>query len=190
MAEASATSTASVTAEDIIGILEIGCIVIGFLDKLDDMRSASLVSKRFNRATSLHIWKAVKMPRIVVNLNDREQRLQYVQWQKFKRDHGESVLYLTVNFQDMAPGWAQFIASAGWETMRPKSCPLELIMNAVFRNIDEMTLLTKRLQSFTARGVPRVLDILRAVQRRKWLPLYPNSKSESWGLYLATYSGR
>ncbi|KAJ4306787.1 hypothetical protein N0V88_000154 [Collariella sp. IMI 366227] len=166
MAEASATLTASITAEDVIGILEIGCIIIGFLNKLDDIRSASLVSKRFNRASSLHLWKAVKMPRIVANLNDREQRLQYLQWQKFKRDQGESVLHLTINFHDIASTWPHYIDLAGWEAMRPNSCPLGLIMDAVVRNIDEMTFLTKKLQSFTARGIPRVLDILRLVQRR------------------------
>lgn len=53
---------ALVTVEDVVGVLELGAHILGFLDDLEDLRNAALTTRRFNRAAKFYLWAAIKLP--------------------------------------------------------------------------------------------------------------------------------
>ncbi|AEO61508.1 hypothetical protein MYCTH_2071270, partial [Thermothelomyces thermophilus ATCC 42464] len=177
-----------VTAEAVIGVAELGIIIFGFLYDVNDLRNAALVSKRFYNAAQPYLWAAITIPCLCMHPRWRDQ---HAFWDRFSSFLKRNTLSLCVDMQKMAPNlYKRFTAgNRRWESHARNSTRsvLKRGVDELFSGLRETLLRAERLRSFSARDVPRVLDLLILLQRHRAEIQCVNitaSKHDTFGLLL------
>lgn len=166
-----ATSVAVATSvQDVVGIPELGSMIMGFLATQDSLRSASLTSKRFNLATRYYLWRAIELPYIELSAEDLERcpAFPFTVSSFLKNKSYELRHYthsLSVNMGVIAPDIFKTISTRRWEldadAEQDKSgYQLNRRIDLLFHHLQETLLRTPLLQAFKCRDVPRILDLM------------------------------
>ncbi|KAH6851084.1 hypothetical protein B0I37DRAFT_404770 [Chaetomium sp. MPI-CAGE-AT-0009] len=157
-----------VGAEDVVGVPELGAMILGFLEDFDDLRCAALVSKRFNRAAQFHLWAAIKLP---YHHADPSWIGQRPFWDKFASYLERNTFSLRVDFPAVVPTLAEIISWRPWEARVRSDEPEWLVtkdgVDDFFAGLKETLTRAPRLRSFTARDVPRILDLAVLLQHHR-----------------------
>lgn len=154
--------------DDVVGVTELGVLILGFLNNAADIRSASLTNKAFHRAAQFFLWRAVTPPCLPPGLAD--QALSPF-WDGFATFLERHTLSLCVDMRISAPDICDKIATRQWES-RVTNQDLDWYtvkedVDSFFDGLKKALTRTPRLRNFTAREVPRVLDLLVLLQSRK-----------------------
>ncbi|KAK3297814.1 uncharacterized protein B0H64DRAFT_431669 [Chaetomium fimeti] len=155
-------------AEDVVGVPELGAIILGFLEDVQDLRNAALTSKRFNRAAQFHLWAAIKLPYLQADPSWIDQRPF---WDEFSSHLERNTFSLHVDLPVAAPGLAEIISQKPWETRVSSNQPEWFVtkdkVDDFFTGLKETLTRAPRLRRFTARDVPRILDLAVLLQRHR-----------------------
>jgi hypothetical protein len=162
---------ALVSAEEVVGVPELGAHILGFLDDLEDLHNAALTSRRFNRAAHFHLWAAMRLPYLYADQRWADHRPFWERFSSFL----ERNTALRVEMPVVAPGLFQGISGGRWEAAVSSGLePLDTRwlrakedLDFFFAGLKEALTRAPRLRNFVARDVPRVLDLAVLLQRRK-----------------------
>ncbi|EAQ86799.1 predicted protein [Chaetomium globosum CBS 148.51] len=158
---------ALVTVEDVVGVLELGAHILGFLDDLEDLRNAALTSRRFNRAAQFYLWAAIKPPYLYADPRWADRRPF---WDRFAPFLQRNTTSLRVEMRVVAPGLFREISMGRWEASASTAASARWLLakegvDSFFTGLKEVLTRTPRLRNFVARDVPRVLDLVDLLHR-------------------------
>ncbi|KAL2160158.1 hypothetical protein VTH06DRAFT_1813 [Thermothelomyces fergusii] len=157
-----------VTVEAVVGVAELGMLIFGFLCDISDLRNAALVSKRLYNAAQPYLWTAIAIPYLHPPPGSRGR---HAFWDRFSSFLGRHTLSLRADMQTMAPDLSKTFTAGGrsWESGGTSSnlSVLKRDVDELFRGLEETLARAGRLRSFSARDVPRVLDLLVLLQRHR-----------------------
>ncbi|KAH6613506.1 hypothetical protein F5144DRAFT_661740 [Chaetomium tenue] len=158
---------ALVSAEDVMGVLELGAHILGFLDDLEDLRNAALTSRRFNRAAHFHLWTAIRLPYLDADPSWADRRPFWDRFALFLRRNTTS---LRTEMPVVAPGLFREISMKRWEAPVSGAAGTRWLLvkegvDFFFAGLKEVLTRAPRLRDFAARDVPRVLDLVVLLHR-------------------------
>jgi hypothetical protein len=153
--------------DDIIGIPELGAQILDFLDDTADLRSTALTSRRFNLVTQGFLWRAVNLPAFGPDPMASDQRSF---WDRFASPLASHTLSLRFDLRVVASDLVYELTARRWESraLDPFWHDVSRKVDDLFNGLEETLMRTPRLRSFTARDVPRILDLAILLQRRKY----------------------
>jgi hypothetical protein len=165
MAESIPVAVAVVGVNAVMGITELGVAILGFVHKTADLCSAALVNKRFNRAARFWLWQAVCLPYLPPPILADDIPF----WDRYASLLQHRTLSMLVDMGVVSPSGRRKILARRWEAsvQGPDCVVLKAGLDAMFDGLGQTLTRTKRLSSFAARDVPRVLDLIRLLQSRK-----------------------
>ncbi|KAK4101106.1 hypothetical protein N658DRAFT_534224, partial [Parathielavia hyrcaniae] len=159
--------TRPLDVNDVVSVAELGALVFGFLDNIDDLRSASLTNKRFNSASQRYLWRAIRLSYVPTHGNLGSPRAF---WCLFAGPLARFTLSLSIDLQVAAPDLFKEIADMPrWESWHTKDNLTETTIkrgvNDFFRGLEAALKQARYLRSFTARDVPRIFDLVLLFQQ-------------------------
>jgi hypothetical protein len=152
-------------ADEVFGIAEVGAQILGFLP-VADLRRVALVSKRFHRAAQFHLWRSVRVPYLYTS---PDQTSDVAFWDRYSSLLERHTLSLFLDMSVVDPVNFQRIMSRQWQApfTAPECFLVKVDLDTMFHGLVQTLIRAKRLRSFAAQDVPRILDILRLLNLRK-----------------------
>ncbi|KAL2155427.1 hypothetical protein VTH82DRAFT_169 [Thermothelomyces myriococcoides] len=155
-----------VTVEAVIGVAKLGIIIFGFLYDVNDLRNVALMNKRFYNAAQPHLWATITIPYLQKHPRSHDPHAFWDRFLPFLKRHSFS---LCAKMQTMAPRLYKRLMAKNrhWEFSSKNSTRsvVKRDVDELFSGLRETLARAERLRSFSARGVPRVLDLLILLQR-------------------------
>jgi ABC-type uncharacterized transport system permease subunit len=155
-----------VDVNDVVGVPELGLLILGFLDDLDDIRSARLTSKRFHQVAQVRFWRAIRLPYLLPEYHSTDQSAF---WDRFASPLGRFTLSLSVDLQVASIYLYNAIRGMRWEYKGSYHVAktIKQQTDIFFDGLEATLSQTRRLRAFSARDVPRIFDLVLLVTKRK-----------------------
>ena len=155
--------TNRVNIHDVVGNRVIGHKIMGFVASHGSLRSASLTSKTFYRASQFHLWRYIQLPPVQDTQSDFPDGTFY---ESFSNELERYTRSLSVNMETAASdvfeklcagtqGWASTVVDQNSEWYAVK-----VGLDMLFQRLDETLARTPHLKAFKSRNVPRILDLI------------------------------
>lgn len=172
---------ASVGIYDVVGIPELGHMILGFLANDDSLRNASLVSRRFNAAARPYLWRTIKLPYICIPDHNEATVLRQLKssservnpgspfGKRFSYELTHFTRSLCLDMKVVAPIVFVKLGMRPWESYSHATDVewqgVKSYLDRQFLELEQTLVHTSHLLEFAARDVPRVLDHLALLQR-------------------------
>ncbi|KAH6620840.1 hypothetical protein B0J18DRAFT_209254 [Chaetomium sp. MPI-SDFR-AT-0129] len=167
-----------ITINSVIGIPELGSVILGYLDDgTCDMCGLALISRAFYRAAQFHLWKAIRVPYLEFEPletarwihEDEEEEDEANQilpfWERYKENLERHTRSLVVNLRYVNPGLYKALATI--DPSRPVDdtwrAGLLADLDVFYDGVRKLLAQTKHLVKFTGRNVPGMLDLTKLV---------------------------
>jgi hypothetical protein len=159
-------SSSLIGVNDVVGITELGVLIFGFLNDVADIRNASSTNRAFHHAAQFILWRAITLPCLTPASTNQSPF-----WDCFATLLERHTLSLCVDMSIAAPDVSAKIAARQWEAKVTEEDPewytVKEDVDSLFDGLKKALARTRRLRNFTARDVPRVLDLFVLLQSRK-----------------------